>query len=176
MAIVAAASVALASVDNPDVVQLLFISVPLAAAVTVGSSVRSPFGEAEKTSSHPLSSLRFSQMSLLLIAAGGGMALASVAPDYDSLEILLRNTAGFAGLALVAARFLGAGMSWLLPLAYGGGTLVDSLIQPERDAWWCWPLQPSDDGTALIVALGLFALGLILVTASGARDSPTEVA
>jgi hypothetical protein len=150
------------------------MTAPLAAAVVVGTTVRSPFGEAERTASQPLPPLRLGHLALLLGYGGVGLALAGVVPDDGSLGMLLRNGAGFAGLALIGARIFGTAASWLLPLAYGGGVFFAYLIRPANDAWWRWPLQSADDGSAFAIALALLASGLAIVVIAGARDGVDE--
>ena len=173
-AVAAAAGLALDASTNTDLTLLLRLTAPLAAAVVVGVAVRSLFGEAERTASRPLPPLRLVHLALLLAGGGGGLALANVLPDGGALGMLLRNGAGFVGLALLGARILGTAASWLLPLVYGGGVFVAYLAQPERDPWWRWPLQPADDGSALAIALALLAGGLANVVIAGARDGPDE--
>jgi hypothetical protein len=173
-AVAAAAGLALDASDDADLTLLLRMTAPLAAAVVVGVSVRSPFGEAERTASQPLPPLRFAHLTLLLAYGVAGFALASVVPDDGSLGMLLRNGAGFVGLALIGSWTLGTAASWLLPLAYGGGVFFAYLAQPDRDRWWRWPLQSAGDGSALAVALSLLAVGLAIVVIAGARDGPDE--
>src|SRR5262245_43129226 len=159
IAVAAAAGFALDASDDTDLTLLLRMMAPLAAAIVVGVSVRSPFGEAERTASQPLSPLRLAHLTLLLAYGAAGFALASVVPDDGSLGMLLRNGAGFVGLALIGAWLLGTAASWLLPLAYGGGVFFAYLTRPVGDAWWRWPVQPAGDGSALAIALGLLLSG-----------------
>lgn len=173
-AVAAAAGLALAASDYADLTLLLRLTAPLAAAVVVGVAVRSPFGEVERTASRPLPPLRLAHLALLLVYSVVGFTLASVVPDDDSLGMLLRNGAGFVGLALIGAWMLGTAASWLLPLAYGGGAFLAYLIRPASEAWWRWPLQSADDGSALAIALALLAGGLAIVVIAGARDHLDE--
>jgi hypothetical protein len=173
-AVAAAAGIALDASDYADLTLMLRMTAPLAAAVVVGVAVRSPFGEAERTASRPLPPLRLTHLALLLACGAGGFALASLLPDDGSLGMLLRNGAGFAGLALIGARILGSAASWLLPLTYGGGVFFAYLVQPDRDRWWRWPLQPADDGSAQVIAIALLVTGLAIVVLTGARDGLDE--
>jgi hypothetical protein len=175
-AIAAAAGFALDNSDNVDLVLLLRLTAPLAAAVAVGATVRSPFGEAERTASQPLPPLRLAHLALLLIFGVAGLALATFALDDGSLGMLLRNGAGFVGLALIGAWLLGTAASWLLPLAYGGGVFFAYLSLPPSDAWWRWPLQPAGDDSALAIALALLAGGMAIIVIAGARDGLDESA
>jgi hypothetical protein len=173
-AVAAAAGLALAASEYTDLTLLLRMTAPLAAAAVVGATVRSPFGEAERTASQPLPPLRLAHLTLLLAYGVAGLALASVVPDDGSLGMLLRNGAGFVGLALIGARILGTAASWLLPLAYGGGVYFAYLTRPSSDAWWRWPLQPANDDSALAIALALLATGLTIIVMTGARDGLDE--
>jgi hypothetical protein len=173
-AVAVAAGFALDASNHADLTLLLRMTAPLAAAIAVGVSVRSPFGEAERTASQPLPPLRFAHLTLLLAYGVAGFALASVVPNDGSLGMLLRNGAGFVGLALIGAWMLGTAASWLLPLAYGGGVYFAYLTRPVSDAWWRWPVQPAGDGSALAIALSLLAVGLAIVVTAGARDGLDE--
>jgi hypothetical protein len=168
--VAAATGLALDASHQTDLTLLLRLTAPLAAAIVVGVSVHSPFGEAERTASQPLPPIRFAHLTLLLAYGVAGFALASVVPDDDSLGMLLRNGAGFVGLALMGAWLLGTAASWLLPLAYGGGVYFAYLARPPSDAWWRWPVQPAGDDSALAIALSLLAAGLAIVVIAGARD------
>ena len=85
---------------------------------------------------------------------------------------ILRDTAGFIGIALLAAALLGGALAWAGPLAY----LVASL-QAVSAAWttpWTWPARPPHDlGAALCAAL-VFATGTIVIALRGPRDSARE--
>jgi hypothetical protein len=173
-AVAAAAGLALEASDYADLTLMLRMTAPLAAAVVVGVAVRSPFGEAERTASRPLPPLRLTHLALLLACGGGGLALASLLPDDGSLGMLLRNGAGFAGLALLGARGLGPGASWLFPFGYGTVASFAYFSGHHPDRWWLWPLQSADDGSALAIALALLAVGLANVVPTGARDGLDE--
>jgi hypothetical protein len=168
--IAAAAGLALDASNYNDLTLLLRMTAPLTAAAVVGVSVHSPFGEAERTVSQPLAPLRFAHLTLLLAYSVAGFALASVVPDDGSFGMLLRNWAGFVGLALIGAWMLGTAASWLIPMAYGGGVYFAYLTRPTSDAWWRWPLQPASDDSALAIALALLATGLTIIVMTGARD------
>ena len=176
VAIAAAAGLALDASAYADLTLLLRMTAPLAAAVVVGVAVRSPFGEAERTASRPLPPLRLTHIALLLGCGAGGFALASLLPDDGALGMLLRNGAGFVGLALIGARVLGSAASGLLPLAYGGAVFFAYVARPDHDPWWRWPLQPANDGSALAISLALLATGLALVVLTGVRDGRDEAA
>lgn len=174
-AIASAAGLALNASNYTNLTLLLQLTAPLAAAIVVGATVHSPFGEAERTASQPLPPLRLAHLGLLLAFGVAGFALASVVPGDGSLGMLLRNGAGFVGLALIGARLLGTAMSWLLPLVYGSAVYVAYLAKPDVDSWWRWPVQPAHDGSALAIALAILAAGLAIIVITGARDGLDQI-
>jgi hypothetical protein len=173
-AVAAAAGLALDASNDSGMTLFLRMMAPLAAAAVVGVAVHSPFGETERTASHPLPPLRLAHLALLLACGVAGFTLASIVPDDGSLGMLLRNGAGFVGLALIGAWMLGTAASWLLPLAYGGAVFIAHLARPDSNAWWRWPLQSADDGSALAISLSFLAVGLAIVVIAGARDGLDE--
>jgi hypothetical protein len=160
--------------SNHDLIRLLRMVVPLAAAVVIGVATGSPFGEAERTASHPLPPIRLGHLLLLAAAAAILLTLANLVPDGGGLRIILRNTAGFGGLGLLGARFFGAGTSWIPPLAYAGAVFADFLVKPDRDASWRWPLQPTSDSTATAIAVTLLIAGVTAIALQGSRDATGE--
>lgn len=162
--------------SGAETAPFLLAMVPLAPAVVLGAATRSPFGEAERTASRSLPWLRFGQVALLL--AGGALALLAIgAAMRDGAGwVLLRNGAGLAGLALLGARLLGAGLAWAPPLAYLAIVHVAWMANEGRGPWGHWVLTdaPTSRGTA--VALLALLGGAALVVASGARTTVGEAA
>jgi hypothetical protein len=165
-----AAGLALDTSNDADLTRLLRMVVPLAAAVVIGTATASPFGEAERTASRALPPIRFGHIALLIGASAGLLALATVVPSEGGYFALLRNGAGLVGLALIGARLSGAGVSWLLPLAYAAVVFADFLVEPDRDESWRWPLQPADDSTSWSIAVALLIAGAGLIVWKGGRD------
>jgi hypothetical protein len=66
------ATITFAIADNPDLIPNFLMGIPLAAAVVVGAATGSPFGEAERTASQPLPTLRASTSHSCSSAAGSG--------------------------------------------------------------------------------------------------------
>ena len=171
----------------------VLVFAPLAAACVVVACASSPFGETELTASYGLPALRLGHLAGLLTCAALAL-LAAVAwgPGHGGW-MLARNLLGFAGLALLAARVVGARMSWIVPFAFVTvATFVgraEAREEPERDGplaelmglvpageyeWWAWPLRPGDDPYSWAVVLGLVFVGLSLVCLFGARDLSGE--
>ena len=149
------------------------VAMPLLAATTIGACTRSPFGEQETTAGFPIGALRGSHLLGLLALAALTLALAvSGWAVKDSAWLLVRNLAGLTGLALVAAAVVGAGLSWIAPLAYAIVAL--GAEDGGYPSLWVWPVLAATDRVAGLIALALLALGLLLVAHAGARDQPGE--
>jgi hypothetical protein len=80
-----------------------------------------------------------------------------------------RNLAGLSGLALLAARFIGARLSWAAPVFYA--TVAPFVVRgPDGTwAWLAWAYLPSSDALSWALALALLALGLASAAGSVAR-------
>ena len=116
----------------------------------------------------------FHASALLLI---GALTLALAVLQWsvpDSAWTLVRNLAGFTGLAFLTARVLGSGLSWVAPLGYAVLALL--AVQPGQAAGWAWPVFAATDRQATVIAAALLLLGLGVSIYAGARDSPTETA
>lgn len=162
--------------DDRPLTKLILIVLPLAPAAVIGSSLRSPFGETEVTASRPLPPLRLGHLGgLLAVAALAFAAANTAAPGEDFHWLLVRNGAGYAGLALVGGRLVGAAASWVVPVAYGMFVVVAPLAGAlHRDSRWLWPLHPPAERPAAIGALALLLAGVAVATAFGARAVPDE--
>jgi hypothetical protein len=148
------------------------LTIEAGVAAAIGVTARSPFGEAELVTGPWLRWLRLA-VSLALAGAAFGALAAGSATEHlaDGTLGLLRDLAGFTGLALLTAALVGGGLAWIGPMAYVAVTL------PAVASRWTtpltWPARPPHDrGAALAAALTL-AAGLALITARGAR-SPTR--
>jgi len=156
---------------------MLLTVMPLGAAAVIGGGTGSPFGETERTASFPVPALRFEHLGGLLLLAALALTLANQAESAPAAAgILVRNGAGYAGLALLTARLTGAGLAWLLPVGYGMAVWSAKLAEVPAHRWWMWPAEDATDGSAWVSALLLLALGLAAIAVWGARDEPGEVA
>jgi len=100
-------------------VTLLPLAMPAAAAAAIGIGMGSPFGEGETIASRPLAPLRLGHPGGLLAIAAVALAIAVLRWGVpDGAWTLARNLAGFTGLALLIARLVGGGLSWVGPLGY----------------------------------------------------------
>ena len=165
--------------EDRSLTTLLLTVMPVGAAVVVGASARSPFGEAERTASFSLPALRLGHLGGLLAWAGLALAAANTAAPGDAAAwTLVRNGAGYAGLALLGSRLLGAGVAWVPPVAYGVAVFVVwvGLLEPKPERWWLWPVQDGADGSAWATALVLLGGGLAVAAQWGPREESGEVA
>ena len=160
---------------DPPLVKLALIILPLAPAAIIGVALRSPFGEVERAVGSPLPALRGCHLVGLLLVAGVALAIANRAatgPDFDWL--LVRNAAGYGGLALLGARLAGAALSWLAPFLYGlFATVAPGGVLP-RESGWLWPIQPPDVRAAALIACALLLVGLAVGVWYGARPMADE--
>lgn len=168
---------------GPEMVELLLVltMTPIALATVLGVSVRSPFGDVEQTVSFPLPALRLGHLGGLL--AWGGVGMLAVAASWPAQGAewslgewsLFRNLAGFTGLALLGARLLGSGLSWLVPLAYGGLALMIG-GDDGKVARWAWSVRPTTDEGSTVMAVCVLLLGLGVAGWLGSRDPTGESA
>lgn len=139
--------------------EVALLIVPLMTSAVIGASTRSPFGDTESSVSYPLPILRFSHLAGLLICATAVLGLSTYGWDGESISVeFVRNLAGFTGLALLGARFLGSGICWIIPLGYG----VISLMVESRSRL-AWPREIPADHWSLFVAVTLMVVGLFVV-------------
>jgi len=146
----------------------LLVTIPsLAAACVIGATTSSPLADLEATASRALPPLRLGHLGGLLGLAALGLAAVGGALD----GALVRDLAGFAGLALLTARLAGSAASWSIPFAYG--TLA-VLVGPGP--LWAWPVQAATSREATVIAAALLVLGLRAIARSGARDRTGDAA
>lgn len=158
--------------DDEGFIALVLTAVPLAAAAIIGTSTRSPFGDLERAAGRALPTLRLGHLVGLVLLAMVGLGLTSAGWGIANGQwVILRNLAGFTGLALLTARALGGALAWVSPLAYGGLVLQ---VGPERR--WAWSLHLASDWEAWVFALLLLVAGLGVIALAGAREEAGEVA
>lgn len=160
---------------DPTVLWPALVFCPLAAACILGVSTYSPFGEIERTSSYPLALLRLGHLggvfglnSLILVTASASWHRS------DAPLVLLRNLAGFAGLACLCALVLGGRLAWLLPLAFGMAAYLAGGSNEEggwRPAQWAWPMQSGADPVSALIAVSTLLVGFGAVVLFGVNES-----
>jgi hypothetical protein len=150
---------------------LLLLSAAAATAVATGTG--NPFGEIEHTASSPLPMLRLTHLLTLTCTALAVTALAGLTATYTvSGAALLRNLAGFTGIALLTAALLGTHVAWTVPLGYVLYCAGDLDLRISNLS--TWPTRPDSDRVATAAAVVLLAAGLAAVTLTGARDRRSE--
>jgi hypothetical protein len=159
---------------GPAAASLRFpLTIEAGAAAVIGVTTRSPFGEPERATGRWLPFLRLGTAVALTGAAVGALAAGSAgAPLAGGNLAMLRDTAGFTGITLLAAALLGGALAWIAPMAY----LVVTL-QALGARWatpWLWPARPPHDLGAAICAAAAVAAGLAVTTVRGARDTRRE--
>ncbi len=155
--------------------QLLLLLITVAAAAVIATSTHSPFGESEHAASSPLSVLRLTHLLTLSATATATFALAVTTATYGiGATAMLRNLAGLAGIALLAAALLGAHLAWTLPLGYV--LVCGGELDQQVTSVWTWPTLPANNPSATLISLALLAAGLAAVTLTGARDHHTDPA
>jgi hypothetical protein len=149
------------------------LTIEAGAAAVIGVTTRSPFGEAERATGRWLPWLRLVLPVALAGAAVGALAAGSASAHlaYGSVG-LLRDVAGFTGIALLAAAVLGGALSWIGPIAYLAVTMT--AVTGHWTTPWVWPARPPHDRGAAICAVLVFAAGVAVITVRGARDSVRE--
>ncbi len=149
------------------------LTVATAAASVVSVTTRSPLGEPERATGRWLPWLRLGTVLALAGAACGALALGAVGGHLALGSLaLLRDLAGLTGTGLLAAVVLGAGLSWIGPLAY----LVVS-VYAVQEAWttpWLWAARPAPDRGAAICAALVFAAGVAVISLRGAVESSRD--
>ena len=159
--------------DRAGLTRYLAVIAPVVPAVVIAMSARAPFGEAERTASRSLSPLRAGHLGGLLLWAGLLLVVSGATePLPGTIEILLRDAAAYAGIALIGARFLGASASWLPAVAYAVAVCIGQLRDVPRSTWWMWPIRDAGDGPALAIATALLVAGLAVVVWHGPHERP----
>jgi hypothetical protein len=149
------------------------LTIEAGAAVVIGVTTHSPFGEPERATGRWLPFLRLGTGLALAGAAVGALAAGSASAHLAGGTVgMLRDLGGLAGIALLTAALLGGALAWVGPMAY----LVVTLRALEA-AWatpWTWPARPPHDRGAALCAALVFAAGMVVITARGARVTADE--
>ena len=149
------------------------LTIEAGAAAVIGVTTRSPFGEPERAAGRWLPFLRLGSALALAMAAVGALAAGSASAHLaGGTAGMVRDTAGFTGIALLTAVLAGGALAWIGPVAYLG------ITTPALGAFWTtpwiWPTRPPHDRGAAICAALVFAGGVAVITVRGARDRARE--
>lgn len=136
---------------------------PALLGVVLGSGLHSPLADLELTAARSMRLVRLGVV--VTLALGGGVA--AVIPlvtggQVAEISAALRNVLGLLGLTITTGSVLGYGLGWTVPLAFLGLSMVYGVDADNHPYTWAWPLAPSDDSTAALIAGTLLALGGVL--------------
>ena len=154
--------------------ELTLMLLTLAAAAIIATATRNPFGETERTSSSPLPALRLTHVAILIATAAATTTAAGWTASYAiSPPAIIRNLAGFTGIALLTAAVLGAHLAWTMPLGYiiYCGAQLDAQDYSLRS----WPILPATNHAATAIAVGLLIAGITTATITGARNRRSDL-
>ena len=135
-----------------------------ASAAAIAVTTASPFGEPERAAGWRLPALRLTAVLGLTAAAVAALAVAGGSA----------HVAGLTGIGLLCAAVLGGALAWLGQMAYLLVALYALYTQwhgPALTTPWLWPARPPHDAGAALCAGLVFAAGLVIFTARGARDT-----
>ncbi|NDL56930.1 hypothetical protein [Phytoactinopolyspora mesophila] len=157
--------------SGPDARIPVVVAAPLVCSILLSMGLGGRDELLERSTAVPWRAVRAGHVVVMATVPGVALALTGMraSQTYGAFE-LVRNTAGFAGVVLLAAVALGAGLAWLPVGIYAGVVyLAAPRDLPEHTVWWTWPLQPWGTTGAAWVAAALFVAGLILYCRLGAR-------
>ena len=148
--------------------QQIPLTIEAGAAAVIGVTAGSPFGDPERATGRWLPYLRLAAAVALAGAAFGALAAGSAAQHLDGGTLgLLRDLAGFTGIAFLAGTVLGGALAWIGPIGYLAVTMP--ALTGDWTTPWIWAARPPHDHGAAICAGLVFAAGLAVVTVRGAR-------
>ena len=149
------------------------LTIEAGAAAVIGVATRSPFGEPERAAGRWLPFLRLGSGLALVLAAGFALAAGSASAHLaGGTAGMVRDTAGFTGIALLTAVLAGGALAWIGPVAYLG--IATPALGAGWTTPWIWPARPPHDRGAAICAAVVFCVGIAAITLRGARDSVRE--
>jgi hypothetical protein len=138
--------------DGGPTAWLLLLLPVAAASAVISMSTASPLGEPEMVT-NPLPRLRFLHLATMV-----PIAVALFALTTDPAQVI-RNLAGFTGVALLTAAVIGPAASWVAALAYT--ILCAGAVDLDYASAWTWPILPSTDLNALTIAIALLVAGTL---------------
>ncbi|MDX2706829.1 hypothetical protein PV350_28830 [Streptomyces sp. PA03-6a] len=142
---------------------------PVLAAAVTGISLHTHSGEVDRGA--PLPWWRWRAVHLIALTGPAVLWLGAAVPgdpDRFGAPTMVRGVIGFTGLAAAGAAVLGARLSWLPPVLYGGSVYLAAPRTPGgAAAVWAWSMQPGAQPAAWATAAVLFAGGAALVAVRG---------
>ncbi|MER7442290.1 hypothetical protein [Micromonospora avicenniae] len=136
-------------------------------AALLGFGLGGPDDRLENTAARRWAPRRAAHLAAIAFVTAAVVLVCTKAPA----GLVVRDAAGFAGLAALAARLLGGRLAWAPPVAAGAAAVVlPALPEPFVIALLTWPAQPAGNGPAAATAAIFAVLGGALYAARGARD------
>jgi len=153
--------------------QVIPLTIEAGAAAVIAVTTYGPFGEPERAAGRWLPWLRLGAAVAFTTVAFGTLAAGAAAGAMPGGTLaLLRNLGGMVGIGLLSAAVLGGAFGWTGPMVYlliTEGALAHRSVTP-----WVWPTRPPHDRGGAICACLVIAVGLVLITVRGPRESGRE--
>jgi hypothetical protein len=150
--------------------QFIPLTIETGTAAVIAVTTHGPFGEIERAAGRWLPWLRSVAAVTLTAAALGALAAGAATGAMPGGALtLLRNLTGMVGIGLVAAAILGGSFGWTGPMAYL--LITEAALAHGSVSPWIWPSRPSHDRGGVICAVLVMAVGLMLITVLGPRES-----
>lgn len=112
-------------------------------------------------------------MTLLAGCCLGVVGLQGSSVLHDGLDAI-RNAFGLVGLALIGRWVIGSDGAALLPVGYVVMTAFFGGSSRDGGPLWAWMVRPGVDAAAFSIAVGLFAVGCIVVLIGARRSRPDD--
>ncbi|MFG2697240.1 hypothetical protein [Kitasatospora sp. NPDC048407] len=109
---------------------------------------------------------------VLLIGAAAGaavLAVQAVGPELASVSVVVRDSAGLAGLAALGAACWGTTYAWALPTGWLAFTMLVPPLGGVQGRVGMWLIQPAGTTAATVTASALLVVGTTLYAAAGPR-------
>jgi hypothetical protein len=162
-ATVAMAVVALAGQSHAAVSAAFAVA---SGAALLGFGLSGPDDRLEQTGARRWTTWRAAHLAAIALVTAAVVLVSTTAPT----ALVLRDAAGSAGLAALAARLLGARLAWAPPVAMGAAVVVLPVLpEPYVIALLTWPAQPPGNVSAAVAAVVLATLGGGLYVLRGSR-------
>jgi hypothetical protein len=150
-------------------------TIPAALTLTAGIAVAA-IGlsgqdvDLDRTAALPWPVRRFTHLALIGVVAGAlVLGVQELGPASVDLAIVVRDTAGLAGLGGLAATVAGGQFGWTLPLAWFAVTPFVPQDGSTVSRVTTWLLQPPETAAATWTAVVLAVLGMVSYTGWGGR-------
>jgi hypothetical protein len=107
---------------------------------------------------------------VIVVVVGSSLIAGAVLyqPEVFGAQAVVRNTIGLFGAVLLTSALLSVQLNWAPAFGYA---LVVYFSQPSNTAggveWWAWAMQPGGWDASWIVAVTLFATGLLAYALRG---------